>query len=306
VSFVVNERDRLALVGANGVGKTTLLRIVAGEVEPDGGSVSVPNRIDIGYLPQVVQANPGQTIEGLLAESLGPVETIGRRLRELETLMAGERAAAGAGNTSGNGCASVPVAAARPGADLAAALTEYGELAEEFERLGGYDLDHRIDTVMAGLGIGHLARAREVASLSGGEKARAALAALLLRAPDLLLMDEPTNHLDFAALEWLEGYLAAYRSAYLVVSHDRRFLNRSATAIVEIDEHLRDARVFPGNYDAYLESQRKERAQWEAAYAREQEEIKQLRAAIRGEARRVGHPNRPPPDKDKYAKTFFG
>ena len=306
VSFVVNQGDRLALVGANGVGKTTLLRIVAGEVAPDGGTVSIPNRIDIGYLPQVVQAKGGQKIEGLLAESLGPVEAIGRRLRELEAVMAGSRVATGAGAAPLSSHAGAPGAAARPDGDVAAALAEYGALAEEFERLGGYDLDHRIDTVMAGLGIGHLARAREVASLSGGEKARAALAALLLRAPDLLLMDEPTNHLDFAALEWLEEYLAAYRGAYLVVSHDRRVLNRSATAIVEIDEHLRDVRVFPGNYDSYLDSKRKERAQWEAAYAREQEEIKQLRAAVRGDARRVGHPNRPPPDNDKYAKTFFG
>lgn len=282
VSFTVNERDRLALVGANGVGKSTLLRIVTGEVAPDGGVVRIPNRIDIGYLPQVVQPQPAQTVEGLLAEALGPLDAMGRRLRELEALMA-------AG-----------------GREAETVLTEYGEVPEEFEHLGGYDLDHRIDEVMDGLGIRHIAREREVESLSGGEKARVALAALLLRAPDLLLMDEPTNHLDFAALEWLEGYLAAYRGAYLVVSHDRRFLNRTATSIVEIDEHLRDARVFPGNYDAYLEAQRKERALWEAAYVREQEEMKRLQTAIRGEARRVGHANRPPPDNDKFAKTFFG
>jgi macrolide transport system ATP-binding/permease protein len=210
------------------------------------------------------------------------VAAIGRRLRELEAALE------------------------RGGHDGAAVLAEYADLAEQFEQLGGYTLDHRIDTVLAGLGIAHLAREREVGSLSGGEKARAALAALLLRAPDLLLLDEPTNHLDCAALDWLESFLESYQGAFVVASHDRRFLNRTATAIVEIDEYLRDARVFPGNYDAYLEAQRQERARWEAAYAREQETIKQLRDAIRGAARQVGHPNRPPPDNDKFARTFFG
>ncbi|MGH2352087.1 MAG: ATP-binding cassette domain-containing protein, partial [Chloroflexota bacterium] len=214
VSFVVNEADRLALVGANGVGKTTLLRILAGEVAPDGGEVVVPKAIDIGYLPQAVRVRAGQKIDDLTAESQGKVNEVAGRLRDIEAVLGqtGDR------TEGGNGI-------------LQAALAAYADLTEQFERLGGYELDHRIDALFAGLAIDHLPRDREVASLSGGEKARVALAALFLRAPDLLLLDEPTNHLDFAALEWLEGYLRVYRGAFLVVSHDRHFLNRTVRAI---------------------------------------------------------------------------
>jgi macrolide transport system ATP-binding/permease protein len=283
VSFVINRRDKLALVGANGVGKSTLLKIIAGELEPDGGEVVVPTPLDVGYLPQAVTPKPGQSIDDLVGEGQGNVHHLGRRLRELEAAL---------GDASGKAAQAL--------------LAEYGDLADRFERLGGYELDHRIDAVFAGLGIGQLSRNREVATLSGGEKARVALAALLLRSLDLLLLDEPTNHLDFAALEWLEGYLRAHQGAFLVVSHDRQLINRTAGAIVEIDEYLRDAQLYPGNYDAYLAAKAKERAQWRELYEREQEEIRRLRAIVEGAARRVGHANRPPPDNDKYAKQFFG
>jgi macrolide transport system ATP-binding/permease protein len=282
VSFVVNATDRLALVGANGVGKSTLLRIIAGHLPPDAGEVVVPRPIDVGFLPQAVTPEPGQSIDDLVRAAQGRGHEIGRRLRELEGAL-DHRAA-----------------------DDDARMLEYADLTDEYERLGGYDLDHRIDQVLAGLGVGHLPRDREVAALSGGEKARAALAALLLRQPDLLLLDEPTNHLDFAALDWLERFLRAWRGAFLVVSHDRQFLNRAVTGIVEIDEYLRDAQVFPGDYDSYLAAKAKERAQWREAREREQAEIAALRAVIAGSGRRVGHANRPPPDNDKFARTFFG
>jgi macrolide transport system ATP-binding/permease protein len=283
VSFTVNATDKLALVGANGVGKTTLLRIIAGEIEPDGGEVIAPRPVATGYLPQVVTFRQGQTIDDLVYEAQGRIEDVRRRLHEVETALgrAGER-------------------------ETGALLEEYGELSEQFERLGGYALDYRMDAVFGGLGIAHLPRNREVASLSGGEKARIALAALLLGSPEVLLLDEPTNHLDFRALAWLETYLHAYHGAFVLVSHDRQFLNRTVSTIVEIDEYLRDARIYPGDYDAYLVAKAKERARWQEEYAREQAEIKALREAIKGTARRVGHPNRPPPDNDKYAKQFFG
>src|SRR5688572_1929541 len=247
VSLTVNEADRLALVGPNGAGKSTLLKIIAGHLTPDSGEVLLPRPLDLGYLPQSVEAPPGQTIDQLVRESQERLHHIGERLRELEAQIGG------AGETL---------------------LLEHADLTDEFARLGGYDLDHRIAEVFAGLGIQHLDRTREVASLSGGEKARVALAALLLRDPDLLLLDEPTNHLDFAALDWLEGFLKRRRRGFIVVSHDRRFLNRTVTAIVELDDFLKDARVFPGDYDAYAAAKTAELTQWREAYEREQAEIK--------------------------------
>ena len=283
VSFVVNQGDRMALVGPNGVGKSTLLRVLAGAEQPDGGTVDVPRPLDVGYLPQMPSYAAGQTVDDLVREAHGRIGTVQVRLREVEDALS--RAI---------------------GVSQSSLLEEHAALSEQFERLGGYDLDRRLDAVFAGLGVAHVTRDRKVAGLSGGEKARAGLACLLLRSPDLLLLDEPTNHLDAEALAWLEEYLRKQRAAFIVVSHDRAFVNRTATAIVEIDEHLRDARVFPGSYDAYLAARERELARWREAYEREHEEIRDLRAAIKGSARRVGHTNRPPPDNDKFAKTFFG
>ncbi|MDQ3700794.1 MAG: ATP-binding cassette domain-containing protein [Chloroflexota bacterium] len=306
VSFVVQEGDHLGLVGINGVGKSTLLRLLAGELTPDEGEIAIPRRIEIGYLPQEARFRPEQTLEGLVRESQGRVATVGQRLAELESALGDVVPAARTTRvTTPAGANGAPETAAGPESSEAL-LAEYGDLADQFERLGGYDLDHRIDAVFQGLSIGHLERDRQVAGLSGGEKARAALAALLLQAPDLLLLDEPTNHLDFRALAWLEGFLRSQRGTFVVVSHDRTFLNRCVTTIVEVDEHLRDARVYAGGYDAYLEAKRQERRQWQALYEREQAEMKFLQQAVDGGARRVGHPNRLPPDKDKFAKTFFG
>ncbi len=281
VSLTLDAGQKLGLVGANGVGKSTLLKIIVGEVQPDDGQVWLAPGTEVGYLPQVLEAADHQTIQDLILAAQGELVRVEARLRTLE----GEMAAA-------NG-------------DLDAVLSEYGRLSELFERRGGYELDYRLDAVLAGLGVDHLPRDRRIGTLSGGEKSRVGLAALLLSAPDLLLLDEPTNHLDFAALTWLEGYLAGVQGGLLVVSHDRHFLNQTVTAIVEIDEHSKEAKQYAGNYDFYAQIKAMERVKWEESYWKQQEEIRELRRLIKTKAHQVGH-NRAPRDADKFLYYFKG
>jgi macrolide transport system ATP-binding/permease protein len=282
VSFVLGEGQRAGLVGANGVGKSTLLKIIAGEVAPDAGSVILPQGAEVGYLPQTTPIFEGETIDDLVYKSQGDLRCLEARLRQLEEQIS------------------------RSGVeDLHARLAEYDEVTRQFERRGGYDIDYKIDQVLGGLGIGHIPRDRTVATLSGGEKARVGLASLLLKSPDILLLDEPTNHLDLAALDWLAAYLAGYSGILLAASHDRHFLNSTSNVILEIDEHKREMREYVGGYDVYAHSKQQERAKWQEEYGVQQGEIKALRQEMR-EAHQVGHRNRAPRDNDKFAAGFFG
>jgi len=281
ISLLINDGERVGLVGANGTGKSTLFRIVTGELEADSGQVSIPAGTVVGYLPQQPPEPAGATIDDLVYDAVGELRDLETRLRSLEARMA------------------------NPDDDFDTVMAEYGAAQERYERRGGYDLDYRIDIVFDGLRIGHLPRERLFSGLSGGEKARVLLATLLLRSPDLLLLDEPTNHLDFASIGWLEGYLSGYRGGVLVISHDRHFLNGTVTRIVEIDEHTRTTKEYAGNYDAYLIERQRQREQWEIDYEDQQEEIKELKRAIRLSARNVGH-NRGPRDADKSLYNFKG
>jgi macrolide transport system ATP-binding/permease protein len=283
VSFVLGTGQRAGLVGANGAGKSTLLKIIVGEVEPDCGNVTLPTGIEIGYLAQTTPVFAGETIDDLVNKSQGDVRCLEACLRRLEQEIS---------RASGD--------------DFDSKLAEYDDTTQRFERRGGYDLDYRIDQVLHGLGIGHIPRDRNVATLSGGEKARVGLATLLLKSPDILLLDEPTNHLDVSALEWLEAYLAAYKGMLLAASHDRHFLGGIANVILEINERTRAMQEYAGNYDFYVESKRRERERWQEEYRVQQEEIKALRQEIREKARQVGHTNRAPRDNDKFAAGFFG
>jgi macrolide transport system ATP-binding/permease protein len=281
ISFVINAGDHVGLVGANGAGKTTLFRIITGEIDADAGQVTLASGAVLGYLPQQPPEPEGASVQDLVYEAVGELRQLETQLRDLETRMAAA------------------------GDDFEDVLALYGLAQERFERRGGYDLDHRIDQVFAGLGVAHLPRDREFVTLSGGEKTRVLLAALLLRAPDLLLLDEPTNHLDFGAIAWLEEYLANYRGTILSVSHDRQFLNRTVTRIVEIDDRTRTAKEYPGNYDDYTLSRAREMAKWEDDYNAQQEEIRELKQAIKVSARQIA-PNRKPRDPDKMAYDFKG
>ena len=278
VSFTLNTGERIGLVGANGVGKSTLIKIIAGVLPADSGTITLPARTELGYLPQVITGYDEQTLGDLIAQASTRLHTLEGRMRQLEADMTH-----------------------MTGDVLNQVMTEYGNVTEQFERLGGYEGDHRVESVLAGLQIDHLPRERRFNTFSGGEKARAGLALLLLGAPDVLLLDEPTNHIDMLALGWLESYLAAYRGAVLVVSHDRQFLNRVVNAIVEIDEHSQQAKRYSGDYDIYHLAKIGERQKWEADYARQQAEMAELQLAAK-ETSRNNNNYRPQTDNDKFMR----
>ena len=231
VSLSIPRRARIAIVGANGVGKTTLLRILSGLDEPSSGIVNRARGLTIGFLPQEAQLTAGRS---LWEESLSPFE----ELRSLETELA-----------------SLESLMSDPGRSEEA-LQLYGPVQERYERLGGYTYETRIRQTLSGLGFEPEEYHRPVAQLSGGQRTRALLARLLLSNPDLLVLDEPTNHLDIAAVEWLEGYLANWEGAALIVSHDRYFLDRVVEDIWEMSRTGME--FYRGTYSAYVH-QRQER-----------------------------------------------
>lgn len=282
ISFVLNDNDRVGVVGSNGAGKSTLLKILMGQEEADSGTYTYAPSSEVGYLPQTTPDFYGFTINDLIFESVGNLRQLEERMQELETIMAG---------------------ASQEQYDTL--LEEYGTVSTKFQDRGGYELDYKIDTILDGLHIAYLPRVQEVQTLSGGEKARLGLATLLLRSPAVLLLDEPTNHLDFASMIWLENYLSHYNGAMLLVSHDRQFLNRAVNQIYEIGEYDHRLKRYDGNYDAFVQTKAAERANWEEDYERQQEEIQELRKRIRVSARQVGHTYRAPRDNDKNARYFF-
>lgn len=280
VSLILNPAERIGLVGANGASKSTLLKLIAGVIPPDDGHVQVDPLVRLGYLPQVIMGYDDRTVAALLADADRDLRHIETRLRTLEAAMT-----------------------QASGAQLDSILLDYGDLTDQFERRGGYDLDQRIAAVVRGLRVDHLPQDRLFGTLSGGEGARLGLALLLLSAPDALLLDEPTNHLDQASLTWLESYLAAFPGGMLVISHDREFLNRTVKAIVEIDDQTGGTRRYSGDYDSYAAAKRREREQYQREYEAQQEEMADLRLAA-AETARSNRNYRAHNDGDKYIRNF--
>jgi ATP-binding cassette subfamily F protein 3 len=260
VSFRVDARDRIGLVGPNGAGKTTLLNIVAGKLEPDGGSVSLASGVATGYLPQIADFHPSRTLVDEMRAVFAHVHAWEAELAELAARMSDPAvmADADAYNTT---------------------LERYAELQARFEHAGGYTIEPRVRQVLDGLGFTREQQEAPAARLSGGQQTRAALGRLLLLEPDLLLLDEPTNHLDLAALEWLEDYLISWRGSVIVVSHDRYFLDRVTTRTIEI-AHQR-AELYPGAYSRYVQMRAERLERWRKEYEAQQEHIAHTEDFIR-------------------------
>lgn len=256
VSFVVNGGERVALLGPNGCGKSTLLRIIAGEESADRGRVTLPTGLRIGYLRQGLRPDPGTSLRQAVQAGLSGWQAAADALDRL----AGEMAA--------------------PGAELDRLMPAYDRALADFEALGGYDVEHRTEALLAELGLSHLDPRAGVGRLSGGEQSRAMLASVLLAEPDLLLLDEPTNHLDIAALEWLEGWLTVFKGAALIVSHDRTFLDRTVTRVLALDDLTHRLTSYAGGYSEYAAQRAAEvERQW-SAWRDQQEEIRQMKQDI--------------------------
>ena len=245
-SFQINAGEKIGLVGPNGAGKSTIFRLITGQESPDEGTVERPRRLSLGYFDQNVGDLRGRSVLSETIAGAGEVATLGDELKLLEERMADP--------------------------DYADQIDElvgrYGEVQSRYQELGGYDVEARAQTILAGLGLEPGQVTADVGFLSGGWKMRVALAKILLLRPDVLLLDEPTNYLDIESILWLEGFLRAYAGAVLMTSHDRDVLNRVVTKIVEIDGG--QVRTYTGNYDFYEQARALEAARREAEYERQQ------------------------------------
>ncbi len=282
ISFSLNPGERIGLVGPNGCGKTTLLRIITGEEKADSGVVRLsPSNLRLGYLPQGFAPDPTDTLGSFLTRVEGDLPALSDRLERLSRSLAE--------NPNQPGLQS----------DFDEVLEQMA-LADENRGRG--------PAVLAALGLGELPGDLPIAALSGGQKTRLSLAGVLLSSPQMLLLDEPTNHLDIQMLEWLEGWLASYPAAALIVSHDRVFLDRVVTGIVEIDPHTHTAHQYAGSYSDYLEQKLAERERQWQAYTDQQEEIARLRkaaAGMRDKARYHAGGKTDPGNTDGFSIGFF-
>ncbi len=254
-SFHIEDHEKAALIGANGAGKTTILKMIAHELEPDAGFVTLAKGKSLGYLPQYQNLTGGSTIYEEVKSARADVLALEERLRELEREMP---------------LLSEP--------ELSSRMETYNRLMAQFENANGYAVESEIAGVLKGLGFTEDEFDLPVGTLSGGQKTRVALGKLLLQEPDLLLLDEPTNHLDLKAISWLETYLANYPGAVLVVSHDRYFLDRVVTKILEIEKGTLTS--YSGNYSDYAAKKQQIRDAQLNAWMKQEREIRHQEEVI--------------------------
>lgn len=257
LSFEINEKDRVGLVGRNGSGKTTLLRLIAGMEEPDGGKIHWKKGLRIGYLAQIPVYDSKMTVRDVLKTAFDELIIVQQDMQKLEEEMA---------------------ASAEDSVMLERLLAKYGVLQEEFSLGDGYEMDANIERIANGLNITGLLDSN-FNSLSGGEKTKAGLALSLLRNPDLLLLDEPTNHLDIMASEWLAEFLSSYEGTVVIISHDRYFLDETATKILDMEDG--EIELYHANYSGFLKEKEEKLLREFQAYEEQQKKIKKMKEAIK-------------------------
>ncbi len=285
--------EKVGLVGPNGAGKTTLFRMITSHETPDEGQVAVDRGVTIGYFSQDVGEMDGRSAVSEVMDGAGPVSAVATELKELETAMADPDQAD----------------------TIDAIITRYGEVQGRFEELDGYALDGRAREVLAGLGFSDEMMDGDVGALSGGWKMRVALARILLMRPDVMLLDEPSNHLDLESLIWLEQFLKGYEGALLMTSHDREFINRIITKVVEIDGG--GLTTYSGNYDFYEQqralNEKQQQAQFERQQAMLSKEIKFIErfkarashaAQVQSRVKKLDKIERVEPPKRRQAVSF--
>ena len=247
--FQLNPGEKVGLVGPNGAGKSTLFRMIMGEETPDDGSVTLPKKLTLGYFRQEVDEMAGRPVLDEAIAGSGRLGDLHHELLVLEHAMADPER----------------------GDELEAILDRFGHVQEEYQHLGGYELEARARACLHGLGFEDEQIDGDVGALSGGWKMRVSMAKVLLGNFDVLLMDEPTNHLDIESILWLETFLKAVPATLLMTSHDRDFMNRVVTKVLEIDGG--DIVTYTGNYDFYVKEREQRDANQEAAYARQQAKL---------------------------------
>jgi ATPase subunit of ABC transporter with duplicated ATPase domains len=245
-SAALHKGEKIGLVGPNGAGKTTLFRMITGREDADEGQVSVDRGITIGYFSQDVGEMQGRSAVSEVMDSAGPVSSVAAELKDLEAAMADPDRAD----------------------EMDDLIQRYGEVQAQFEELDGYAMDSRAREVLAGLGFSQEMMDGDVGALSGGWKMRVALARILLMRPDAMLLDEPSNHLDLESLIWLEAFLKNYDGMLIMTSHDREFMNRIVTKIVEIEAG--ELNSYSGNYEFYEQQRALNERQQQAAFERQQ------------------------------------
>ena len=226
ISFHINEQEKAAIVGVNGSGKSTLIKIIMGQLSADSGDIILSKDTTVGYLAQNQEYASDRTILEEMQDAKPEVGILERKIASLSAQM----------NEA-------------DGKELEALIKQFDQAQHRFDQINGYAYQSELVGVLKGLGFENEDFDKKIASLSGGEKTRVALAKMLLTAPDLIILDEPTNHLDLNAIHWLEGYLAQYNGAVLIVAHDRYFLDKIVSKVIEIRQTK--SRVYLGNYTEY-------------------------------------------------------
>ena len=256
ISFNLEEKEKAAIVGVNGAGKTTLFKIITDTISYDSGQLYIPKGTTIGYLEQNIDIRSEKTIHEEMLSVFESVFKTEEKLREMELEMPNV-----------------------PQKEYNSFMEQYSRLQHEFEESDGYSYQSRINGVLKGLGFTEEEYSQKVCTLSGGQKTRVFLGKLLLMKPDLLLLDEPTNHLDIESIQWLEDFLKGYTGSVLIISHDRYFLDKTVTKIIEIENHC--STVYNGNYSFFISQKEVIRAAQLKQYADQQKEIKHQEEVIK-------------------------